>query len=93
MRVRKALRNLWKEIETIIRPAILSTASDEERHPVTAADCASFLTDGERTAGDRMRTGSFVLDEEAVTAYVQSSWRKNMTAMAEPDSFTVPVGM
>ena len=52
----------------------------EERHPVTAADCASFLT-AENGLPVQDEKGSFVLDEEAVTAYVQSAGGRSMTAM------------
>ena len=66
----KALRNLWKEIERF-QTCDIVYCFGEERHPMTAADCAFFLTaeNGLPVQDDK---GSFVLDEEAVTAYVQS---------------------
>ena len=39
----KTLRNLWKEIERF-QTCDIVYCFGEERHPVTAADCASFLT-------------------------------------------------
>ena len=66
----KALRNLWKEIERF-QTCDIVYCFGEERHPVTAADCASFLT-AENGLPVQDEKGSFVLDEEAVTAYVQS---------------------
>ena len=58
---------------------------------MTAADCASFLvTENGLPVTDQ--TGNFVLDEEAVTAYV-GSWPKSMTVMAVPDNSTVPEEM
>ena len=66
----KALRNLWKEIERF-QTCNIVYCFGEERHPVTAADCASFLT-AENGLPVQDEKGSFVLDEEAVTAYVQS---------------------
>ena len=65
----KALRNLWKEIEKYQNCDIVYCFG-EERHPVTAADCASFLVK-ENGLPILDEKGSFVLDEEAVTAYVQ----------------------
>ena len=38
---------------------------------MTAADCASFLVTAENGLPVQDETGNFVLDEEAVTAYVQ----------------------
>lgn len=65
----KTLRNLWKEIERYQRCDIVYCFG-QERHPVTAADCASFLvTENGLPVTDQ--TGNFVLDEEAVTAYVE----------------------
>lgn len=65
----KALRNLWKEIERYQNCDIVYCFG-EVRHPVTAADCASFLlTENGLPVTDQ--TGNFVLDEEAVTAYVE----------------------
>ena len=66
----KTLRNLWKEIERF-QTCDIVYCFGEERHPVTAADCASFLT-AQNGLPVQDETGSFVLDEEAVTAYVQS---------------------
>ena len=66
----KALRNLWKEIEKF-QTCDIVYCFGEERHPVTAADCASFLT-AQNGLPVQDEKGSFVLDEEAVTAYVQS---------------------
>ena len=66
----KALRNLWKEIERF-QTCDIVYCFGEERHPVTAADCASFLT-AQNGLPVQDEKGSFVLDEEAVTAYVQS---------------------
>ena len=66
----KALRNLWKEIERF-QTCDIVYCFGEERHPVTAADCASFLVT-ENGLPVQDEKGSFVLDEEAVTAYVQS---------------------
>lgn len=65
----KELRNLWKEIEKYQNCDIVYCFG-EERHPVTAADCASFLVK-ENGLPVLDEKGSFVLDEEAVTAYVQ----------------------
>lgn len=65
----KALRNLWREIEKYQNCDIVYCFG-EERHPVTAADCASFLVK-ENGLPILDEKGSFVLDEEAVTAYVQ----------------------
>ncbi len=65
----KALRNLWKEIERF-QTCDIVYCFGEERHPVTAADCASFLVT-ENGLPLQDEKGSFVLDEEAVTAYVQ----------------------
>ena len=65
----KALRNLWKEIEKYQNCDIVYCFG-EERHPVTAADCASFLVK-ENGLPVLDEKGSFVLDEEAVTAYVE----------------------
>ena len=65
----KALRNLWKEIEKYQNCDIVYCFG-EERHPVTAADCASFLVK-ENGLPILDEKGNFVLDEEAVTAYVQ----------------------
>ena len=59
----KTLRNLWKEIERY-QSCDIVYCFGQERHPVTAADCASFLAVTDQT-------GNFVLDEEAVTAYVE----------------------
>ncbi len=65
----KALRNLWKEIERFQNCDIVYCFG-EERHPVTAADCASFLvTENGLPVTDQ--TGNFVLEEEAVAAYVE----------------------
>lgn len=65
----KNLRNLWKKIEKYQNCDIVYCFG-EERHPVTAADCASFLVkENELPIVDT--TGNFVLDEDAVTAYVQ----------------------
>ena len=66
----KALRNLWKEIERF-QTCDIVYCFGEERHPMTAADCAFFLT-AENGLPVQDEKGSFVLDEEAVTAYVQS---------------------
>ena len=66
----KALRNLWKEIEKF-QTCDIVYCFGEERHPVTAADCASFLT-AQNGLPVQDEKGSFVLDEEAVAAYVQS---------------------
>ncbi len=66
----KALRNLWKEIEKF-QTCDIVYCFGEERHPVTAADCASFLT-AQNGLPVQDEKGSFVLDEEAVMAYVQS---------------------
>lgn len=44
----KALRNLWKEIERF-QTCDIVYCFGEERHPMTAADCA-FSDSGERTA-------------------------------------------
>lgn len=65
----KALRNLWKIIEKYQNCDIVYCFG-EERHPVTAADCASFLVK-ENGLPILDESGSLVLDEEAVTAYVQ----------------------
>ncbi len=65
----KALRNLWKEIERYQNCDIVYCFG-EERHPLTAADCASFLV-AENGLPVTDQTGNFVLDEEAVTAYVE----------------------
>ena len=65
----KTLRNLWKEIERY-QSCDIVYCFGQERHPVTAADCASFLvTENGLPVTDQ--TGNFVLDEEAVTAYVE----------------------
>lgn len=66
----KTLRNLWKEIERF-QTCDIVYCFGEERHPVTAADCASFLT-AQNGLPVQDEKGSFVLDEEAVAAYVQS---------------------
>ena len=66
----KALRNLWKEIERF-QTCDIVYCFGEERHPMIAADCAFFLT-AENGLPVQDEKGSFVLDEEAVTAYVQS---------------------
>lgn len=65
----KALRNLWKIIEKYQNCDIVYCFG-EERHPVTAADCASFLVK-ENGLPILDESDSLVLDEEAVTAYVQ----------------------
>lgn len=65
----KALRNLWKIIEKYQNCDIVYCFG-EERHPVTAADCASFLVK-ENGLPILDESGSLVLDEEAVAAYVQ----------------------
>lgn len=65
----KALRNLWKEIEKYQNCDIVYCFG-EERHPVTAAACASFLVK-ENGLPILDEKGSFVLDEEAVKAYIQ----------------------
>lgn len=65
----KNLRNLWKKIEKYQNCDIVYCFG-EERHPVTAADCASFLAkENELPVVDA--AGNFVLDEDAVAAYVQ----------------------
>lgn len=65
----KELRNLWKKIEKYQNCDIVYCFG-EERQPVTAADCASFLVkENELPVVDE--TGNFVLDEDAVAAYVQ----------------------
>lgn len=66
----KTLRNLWKEIERF-QTCDIVYCFGEERHPVTAADCASFLT-AQNGLPVQDEKGNFVLDEEAVAAYVQS---------------------
>lgn len=66
----KALRNLWKEIKKF-QTCDIVYCFGEERHPVTAADCASFLT-AQNGLPVQDEKGNFVLDEEAVAAYVQS---------------------
>ena len=65
----KTLRNLWKEIEKFQKCDIVYCFGGE-RHPVTAADCASFLV---KENGLPMldEKGSFVLDKEVVAAYVE----------------------
>ena len=65
----KKMRNLWKEIEKYQNCDIVYCFG-EERHPVTAADCASFLVK-ENGLPVVDASGNFVLDEEAVAAYVQ----------------------
>lgn len=65
----KALRNLWKEIEKYQNCDIVYCFG-EERHPVTAAACASFLVK-ENGLPILDEKGSFVLDGEAVKAYIQ----------------------
>ena len=65
----KSLRNLWKEVEHFQNCDIVYCFG-EERHPVTAADCAAFLVK-ENGLPVLDEKGSFVLDEEAVAAYVQ----------------------
>ncbi len=65
----KTLRNLWKEIERYQNCDIVYCFG-EERHPVTAADCASFLT-AENGLPVLDEKGNFVLNEEAVADYVQ----------------------
>lgn len=65
----KSLRNLWKEIERYQNCDIVYCFG-EERHPVTAADCASFLKK-ENGLPVLEEHGSFVLDEEAVESYVK----------------------
>lgn len=64
----KSLRILWKEIETYQNCDIVYCFG-EDRHPLTAADCAGFL---QKENGLPIREGgSFVLDPEAVAAYVE----------------------
>ncbi len=65
----KTLRNLWKEIEKFQKCDIVYCFG-EERHPVTAADCASFLVK-ENGLPVLDEKGSFVLNKEVVAAYVE----------------------
>ena len=65
----KELRNLWKEIARYQNCDIVYCFG-EERQPMTAADCASFL-EKENGLPALDAKGSFILDEEAVAAYVQ----------------------
>lgn len=65
----KALRNLWKEIERYQNCDIVYCFG-EERHPLTAADCVSFLAK-EEGLPQLDENGSFMLEEEAVKNYVE----------------------
>ena len=65
----KALRNLWKEIERF-QTCDIVYCFGEERHPLAAADCASFLQKEEGLPVQDEK-GSFILEEEAVKEYIE----------------------